>query len=497
MKTILNMFKNASGYFTGRLSVGAFVKNGSVVLIDSGIDMETAKGIHSAMKNAQLELAAIINTHSHADHCGGNNYFQTQYKDLRIFATQWERAFIEQPDLEPVCFCGGAEPYKGLLNKHLRAEPSRVTDVIMDYKDQVVNIVGEGFKIVALPGHTPGMIGVITPDNIFYCGDAFYGEDTFSKHGILFYTNIKDTVNSLLKISKLQLDGCVFYHGGPQEDIKGVAEKHIERLHQTSNEIFRMICKKPMTIDELTQQVIKEYKIPENVMQFTLTRTCVNAYVTQLESEKRIELSVDDGVLRVKFLSEAESRLFDIAKHFNAISKAVTEEKVVPSDNPKIVKFERIPASVQKAAQSSRLWGLRAFGEFSIESKENQVILTIGYTKETKLQGEMHFDAAILTGVTLVVDSLKKKGFVENLETPLVSSEPFSYDRKLEFDENDLGKLPENLKPFSKIQAVRLAEDHFEISIESKDPEKLTKILSFYLKTLVSSQDSKAKLGKL
>ncbi len=47
------------------------------------------------------------------------------------------------------------------------------------------------------------MIGIITPDNILYCGDAFFGDDTIDKHGLLFYTNIGDTIESLKKIQGL------------------------------------------------------------------------------------------------------------------------------------------------------------------------------------------------------------------------------------------------------------------------------------------------------
>lgn len=94
-KLAIQFVRGASAFLTGRLSIGLFIKNNDVVLIDSGIDKQTAKQVDDALHVMQLTPRAIINTHSHADHCGGNAYFQKKYK-LDIFATQWEKAFIER-----------------------------------------------------------------------------------------------------------------------------------------------------------------------------------------------------------------------------------------------------------------------------------------------------------------------------------------------------------------------------------------------------------------
>ncbi len=75
-------------YIPGATNVGVIAVNGKrgskakdIYLVDSGGDSEDAERIFSELnelfpaESGGFNLVAIINTHSHADHCGGNNFF--------------------------------------------------------------------------------------------------------------------------------------------------------------------------------------------------------------------------------------------------------------------------------------------------------------------------------------------------------------------------------------------------------------------------------------
>lgn len=305
--TLVNVL-GRSFFLSGRLSVGVYnLGNQKCVLFDSGIDADNAKLIDKTLLAEKLRPIAIINTHSHADHCGGNAYFQKAFPDIQIFATKYEKVFIEQPELEPICFCGGASPFDELRNKHFEAKPSVVTHELTTYVDQQVTIDSSVFRIVTVPGHTSGMIAVITPDGVLYGGDALFGEETFHKHGVLFYTDITATINTFEKLSRLEdVTRIVLYHGGivpENQSLAALAELHKTKIVKTASIIEDMVLQSnrdsSLSIDDLTELVSQRFSIPDSVGSYILTRTCVNAYVRFLQLNKRLALNVSNGKLSI------------------------------------------------------------------------------------------------------------------------------------------------------------------------------------------------------
>lgn len=430
MPITLNSVKGASYYCSGRLSIGVYVKDNKAILIDSGIDQETAKMVDKALAQKGCQITAIINTHSHADHCGGNAFLQNKYKDLQIFSTKSESVFIDNPALEPTCFCAGADPFLELRNKYLEAKPSAVTNLIHPYKDQSIVINGETFQIITLPGHTPGMIGVITPDNIFYCGDALFGEETFSKHGILFYTNIADTLATFDKLAALPVDALVFYHGGLAENnLKSIALDHKKRITDTYNFILDAIFlnRKGYSLETLTQQIMDIYKISKNVMQITLTQTCVNAYITQLQKDKKITLSGDDGVICI-----------------SAVNNKINRNPIITS----------------------------RFGQFKLEDNQDEVVISVDYLSEVRLKGEMHMDAHILNALTQCLNHLKTKQLI-HADTIINADQPYAsvYTGILSSKDN-------NVSLQAPPARVTLFEDHFQISFKKEDAVSTDKLVA-------------------
>lgn len=298
-KITLQNVKGNSYFCSGVLSIGVYLIDKKAILIDSGGDESCAKDVFNALDEQGISVEAIINTHCHPDHCGGNSFFQKKYPNLKVFAAHDETRFIEDPNLAPRCFCSLAAPFAGLKNKYLAPQrPSVVTNPIAPYIDQTIEILGSSFRIITLPGHTPGSIGIITPDNVFYTGDALFGQETLQKHAILFYTDIENTLASFIKLASLQVDSCVFYHGGVTNDLAGAAHQHAEKILTTKNSVHEIISKNPISIDLLTQAIMQKHNIPNSIVSFTLTQTTMRAYLTKLESEKVIELQVCNGLLQ-------------------------------------------------------------------------------------------------------------------------------------------------------------------------------------------------------
>lgn len=103
-------------YIESPAKIGLFKINDSeVCLIDSGSDKDAARKVRQILDANGWTLTAIYNTHSNADHIGGNKYLQLQ-TGCKIYAPDIERDFTCHPILEPAFLYGGY-PHKDLRHK--------------------------------------------------------------------------------------------------------------------------------------------------------------------------------------------------------------------------------------------------------------------------------------------------------------------------------------------------------------------------------------------
>ena len=73
-------------YIESPAKIGVYVADGTdVYLIDSGNDKDAGRKIRKLLDEKGWTLKGILNTHSKADHIGGNDYLQRQRK-CKVFA---------------------------------------------------------------------------------------------------------------------------------------------------------------------------------------------------------------------------------------------------------------------------------------------------------------------------------------------------------------------------------------------------------------------------
>ena len=121
-----------------------------VCLIDSGNDKDAGRKVRQILDANGWRLTAIYNTHSNADHIGGNKYLQGQ-TGCKIYAPGIDCAFTRYPVLEP-SFLYGGYPCKELRHKFLMAQESSARELTPE-------ALPEGFEIIPLPGHFFDMVG--------------------------------------------------------------------------------------------------------------------------------------------------------------------------------------------------------------------------------------------------------------------------------------------------------------------------------------------------
>jgi glyoxylase-like metal-dependent hydrolase (beta-lactamase superfamily II) len=242
------------------------------ILIDSGNDKEAGKKILKIFAENGWTLDSIINTHSNADHIGGNKLLQGR-TGCRVYAAGLEAAFGAWPALEP-SFLYGGYPCKPLRNKFLMAEPSRAEDI-------AGMPLPEGMEIFPLKGHFFDMIGVRTPDNVWFMADCVSSERILEKYHIAFIYDVAEYLKTLEAIEPLEGRLFIPAHTEPAADMRRLAAMNRAKVHEIIAGI-KGICKSPATFEGILKALFDTYGLTMDFNQYVLAGSTVRSYLSYM-----------------------------------------------------------------------------------------------------------------------------------------------------------------------------------------------------------------------
>lgn len=261
-----------------------FVVEGDfAVLFDTCLTKDNAKKID---KLIGMAVSKVINTHSHADHIGGNRYFQEKY-NCPIFIHPKEMTFCLMPELESSVLYGGA-PFSAATGKFLCAPPVA----------NVFSVEDSGIKFVELPGHSPGMTGFVT-DDIFFMGDALFSEENIKKHKLLYLYDVESFLNSLGKIPEIDFKYGVFCHKGilEKENILNIININILHTEKIMGLISDVLSENQnITAEDITVKIMEKLEINFQVESFLLNSSTIKGYLRYMEKSHKALFKMDGGI---------------------------------------------------------------------------------------------------------------------------------------------------------------------------------------------------------
>lgn len=273
----------------GPVNIGLLKTDDGVYLIDSGNDKESGRKLNALLNDKGWKLLGIINTHSNADHIGGNAFLQKR-TGCKIFSTGTEKAFIESPLLEGSVLWGGYQPGE-LRNKFFQAESSTVTDIITPGLSAIANAT-----ILSLKGHFFDMVGVLTSDGVAFLGDALFGTATLDKYPIPFMYDVCEYKKSLETIRVLDARYYVPSHGKIETDIKALVDKNLTTVDDIEGVILT-ILESETPFDVILQKTAATFAIELDIAQYALVGSTVRSFLTYLENEGKITRAFTDNIL--------------------------------------------------------------------------------------------------------------------------------------------------------------------------------------------------------
>ena len=259
-----------------------------VCLIDSGNDKDAGRKVRQLLDKNGWNLTAIYNTHSNADHIGGNRYLQAQ-TGCRIYAPGIDCAFTRHPVLEPSFLYGGF-PCKDLCHKFLLAQESDAEELTKD-------CLPEGVEIIPLPGHFFDMVGYRTKDDVVYLADCLSSKETLDKYQITFLYDVSACLDTLQMVKTLPGKIFVPAHAEAAEDIAELAQYNMDKVHEIADRITDL-CREPLCFETILQKLFTDYGLTMNFEQYVLVGSTVRSYLSWLKDTGRLCVSFEDNLLR-------------------------------------------------------------------------------------------------------------------------------------------------------------------------------------------------------
>jgi hydroxyacylglutathione hydrolase len=185
----------------GQSSNVFFIEDDITIMIDSGIGDDR---VYYAVKEKELTIDIIINTHCHVDHIYGNQYFP----EAKIYAHELDAPDIETGSQKTLWFWGFKTPLKFPVDTFLK-------------EGDIIKTENYRLEVVCTPGHTEGSISLYEPEKkIMFTGDCVF--DMGIGRMDLPTGNSVQMKQSLQKLLEFDIEKFYGGHGGAgtKDDIR-------------------------------------------------------------------------------------------------------------------------------------------------------------------------------------------------------------------------------------------------------------------------------------
>ena len=275
-------------YLPGAVNVGV-IENGAggCILIDSGADKDHAKRLLKACRAQSIEPVAIVNTHSHADHYGGNAYLQ-EILGIPAYSPIFEEAMLRYPILEPIALWSGARPPVALQNKWLLA-PASGTKIINEAG--LREIAGVHLELIDTSGHAHIQFSVRVRD-VLFAADAVFGAPILQKYPLQFVVDVEHAREAIEAVRTVGARVTLPGHGEPTGDVNALCDANLAALERASNAVL-LACGDVATLPEVVERVCAMLEVTiSDLTRYVLNQTAVLAHLTDLEEHGLVRLEV-------------------------------------------------------------------------------------------------------------------------------------------------------------------------------------------------------------
>ncbi|MFZ2960221.1 MAG: MBL fold metallo-hydrolase [Candidatus Ozemobacteraceae bacterium] len=275
---------------SGPARVGLVRLSGNrVALIDSGIDGRYGKRILDLLSDYRYQIVAILNTHAHADHIGGNAFIQ-KATGCRIFLGPLEAPAAMHPIIQAIALFGGF-PLPDLVNPAIMAEPS-IVEILPEKK---IVLDEQEIQILDLPGHSVGQKGFLI-DGVAFLADALFPTNVVQKNRLIYLFDPLAHIACCEKLRDLHAKWYVGGHFSPTKSIEAMIAENLGAVEAALHELHSLLAT-PLPLDKLVKEFLGHFQIKKRGWEHFLYRATLNGYLSALRRRGEANFKVFDNLL--------------------------------------------------------------------------------------------------------------------------------------------------------------------------------------------------------
>jgi glyoxylase-like metal-dependent hydrolase (beta-lactamase superfamily II) len=278
-------------YAPGGVNIGVVLSgDDGAIMIDSGLNDSAARKVVREIESMDRQVRAIITTHGHADHFGGNAW-TVRRTGARVWAPEWDETVLRHPLFQPLCLYAGADPPESLRTRFLLAAPSPVDEI---YEEGPLTVNGVDLEVISLAGHSGNQMGLLI-DGVFFCADVVFPENVLDRYRVPYLFSVRDHLKALDRAEQTLHSYFVPGHGDGGEHIGASVELNRRVVLEIAEQIVEL-CREPEMPEEILARLLQKLDVnPADPGAYYLLHPTVFAFLTYLEAEGQVEHAIQGG----------------------------------------------------------------------------------------------------------------------------------------------------------------------------------------------------------
>jgi hypothetical protein len=145
------------------------------------------------------------------------------------------------------------------------------------------------------------MIGVKTPDDVYFMADCVSSETVLGKYHISFIYDIAEYLKTLDNIEKI--NGKIFIpaHTDVVETMKHLAGINRQKVFEIIENI-KKFCEKPSSFEEILKNIFDKYNLTMDITQYVLVGSTIRSYLSYLVDNNITKIEIQNNNLLWKII---------------------------------------------------------------------------------------------------------------------------------------------------------------------------------------------------